>query len=162
MAIFAKVRKETDVWGVVLRQDEFGSHVPQTTLPSVMIDITSYTPQPVSGENWWYNFDTDLFTDTDPVIPTYVKPVGSTSAPNLWFARFTTTERAEFWAVCNGETVAGVTITQAQRYRAAAFRDITLTGGSFKLDHTELVAVIDGLESAGLLDAGRADEILDR
>jgi hypothetical protein len=135
-----------------------GSHIPEAAPPLYYIDIAGYTPQPVQGEDWWYDYDQDLFTSIDPGVK---EPARSISAKELWFRSFTSLERSYVWAICNGETPPGVTINIENRYRIAAFKDLT-GNGHFPLDEPELVIVIDGMESAGIISAGRADEILER
>lgn len=81
-------------------------------------------------------------------------------ARNLWLGRFTPDERATIWALCNGEAVPNITITLKQRYRLASFRDVTLNG-AIRVDHPELIQVVQALESVGVLAPGRAAEILD-
>ena len=163
MAIYAEIHRYSgQSFGRVAQVIDMGSHVPVARPPIFYKDIDTYSPKPVQGEEWWYNNDSDLFTNIKPVIVRPPMPASVTRAPDLWFKRLTDQERSYVWAVCNGETPPGVTITLQNRYRLAAFKDITLTGLKFPLDHAEIVAVIDGMEAAGIIGAGRADEILER
>jgi len=160
MAIFASVRRfKNSEWGVVRRVEDFGSHVPEAAPPLFYIDIAGYTPQPVMGEDWWYDHNSDLFTQVNPNVK---EPAQEMRPKFFWLESFTSLERSYIWAVCNGETPPGVTINIENRYRIAAFKEISLSSVAIKLDNEELVAVIDGMEAAGIIGAGRADEILQR
>ena len=160
MTMYARVRRinEIDFWAFVNGVEDVTS-APTDNPPIYYIDITGYTPQPVQGEEWWYDYDGDVFTNTDPGV---YYPPPSISIQDLWFNKFTPLERSYIWAVCNGETPPGVTINIENRYRIAAFKDVTLTINEIWLGNTELVIVVDGMESAGIIATGRADIILER
>lgn len=113
-------------------------------------------PQPVAG--WFYDKGTNTFTETKP--PGAVVPKETLTAPQFWLKKFDSTERAKVWGVCNGESVPGVTISLTERYRLAAFRDISIGGEPIPLHAAETEAVVNGMESAGIIGAGRAAEIL--
>lgn len=161
MATWAYIERYDATWGEVGNVTDMGSHIPEIGPPYYLIDITAYNPQPVQGAGWWYNFTSDLFTDVNPGVTKPAPPKPIVDADKLWMQKFTPTERAKVWAACNGESIPGVTISLENRYRLAAFRDFTMTGLSYKLDHPEVVTVVNGLETAGLLSAGRANQILE-
>jgi hypothetical protein len=162
MAIYAEVKSYAigDDWGIVSRVIDYGAHVPEAAPPTYFIDIAGYTPQPVDGENWWYDVQGDVFTDTDPIYTKPPDPAPQSDALDLWFVRFTEEERAKTWAVCANDDPPGVTITLQQRYKIASFRDVTVSGLPFAIDDPEVVSVVNGLETAGVLAAGRAAQIL--
>jgi len=122
----------------------------------LFVDIDGINPAPQQG--WYYDKSTELFSETKPSGAVIPKP--ALTAAQFWMARFTPNERAGVWALCNGESVPGVTINQRARYRLAAFKDISVSGDPVKLHAAETRAVVNGLETAGLLGAGRAAEIL--
>lgn len=156
MSIYAELRVYKEIgYGQVRTISDLGSHDPESP---AFIDLTGVDPVPQVG--WWYEKATETFSETLP--PEVTVPRRTLTAAQLWLGSFTSTERAEVWALCAGETVPGVTISLENRYRTAAFRDLTLSGLPIPLHANEAVTVITGLETAGLLDAGRADEILER
>jgi len=157
MSIWAEVHKTDPTFGIVTAIIDMGNHIPEAAPPLFYIDTTGHTPAPQAG--WWYDHTLAVFTSVDPGLPVIAREI---VAPELWLEILTSTERAKIWALCNGETVPGVTINLENRYRLAAFRDITLTGLPFPLDHPEVVAVFDGLVSTGLFTQIRVDEILER
>lgn len=122
----------------------------------LFIDLTDVIPIPEI--KWYYDRSTNIFSETLPSGA--VVPKETLTAAEFWLGRFTDNERSDVWALCNGETVSGVTITQRIRYRLAAFRDVTLAGEPVPLHAAKVEAVVNGLETAGLLDPGRAAEIL--
>ena len=155
MSIYAELTIYKEIgYGEVRNIVDMGSHDPESP---AFIDLTGIDPAPQVG--WWYEKATDTFTETLP--PEVTVPRRTLTAAELWLGSFTDTERAEVWALCAGEDLPGVTITLENRYRTAAFRDLTLSGLPIPLHADEAVTVISGLESAGLLDPGRADEILE-
>jgi hypothetical protein len=126
-----------------------------------VVEIVSGTPS--IGD--FYDFDTETWTTTDPNLE---YPRRFISAKEFWIENVTADERAKIWALCSGEANVPkydnsepVSISIENRYRLAAFRDITLSGG-FYLDNSEVITVIDALETIELISPGRADIILER
>lgn len=161
MSIYAGVQKIYENWGQIQFKRDMGTHIPDDVPPFYYINIDGVVPEP--GDLEWYDFDTQTFTATDPRPPREqpaYKLMHYLSGGELWFNRCTATERAKVWALANGESVPGVTVTLEQRYRLAAFKDWTVSGEAFWSDDPEVVTVINALESIGLLAAGRAAEIL--
>lgn len=155
MANYANVRllEKGSEWGDVISIIDMGDHDPESP---VYVLVDGVSPAPQAG--WFYNRRTSTFTDTLPIE----RPRRTVQASEFWMQKFTATERAKVWALCNGESVPGVTVSLEDRYRLAAFRDVTLAGEPIPLHNSEVVTIIDALESIGLLTAGRADEILER
>lgn len=159
MAIYAEVKRfDTTQYGQVRFIDSADPLPIGDQKRILFIDLTGVTPVP--EVRWYYDSVADTFSETKPAGA--VVPRRTLKASELWMKSFTDTERSKVWALCNGETVTGVTVTQPQRYRLASFRDITLAGESIPLHNEETETVIDALESIGLLAVGRADEILER
>ncbi len=73
--------------------------------------------------------------------------------PRAFLARFTAAERE----LLENKLATG---TQAVKDKLAAFRFYVMTGGYVELDDDYIVAAVTAMESAGVLSAGRAAEIL--
>ena len=125
------------------------------------VEILAQDPAPsvgVGSLGWFYDSATDTFLTAvkRSVLSAYLTPSSSV----FWFGYFDSTERAKVWAACNGVDLPGVSITDQIRYRLAAWRDVTLSG-NVNLQDAETIAVVNGMESAGIIGSGRAAEILD-
>jgi hypothetical protein len=156
MSVYANIKPYSGtVWGLVKDIRDMGSHDPDSPR---YINIDGVDPAPQVG--WYYDISTDSFAETLP--PEVDLPRRTVTSVELWMMKFAASERAKVWALCNGETIPGVAISLENRYRTAAFRDLTLAGEPIPLHAAEVETVIDGLETAGLLASGRADEILER
>ena len=125
-----------------------------TTL--IFVDLTDVTPVPQL--DWYYDKAADLFSIAKPGGA--VVPKVTITYSELWFKRFSDSEAADVWLLLMGKTVSGVTISDTALGRLGRFRDATLAGEPIPLHSNEVETVINGLESAGLLAAGRAAEIL--
>jgi hypothetical protein len=155
MAIYAAVRKQTDQWGIVEDVIDMGSHVPEAAPPDYWLDITGYVPAPVAGQAWWYDFQGDVFTQTDPGLPV----TAPRATPEvLWFERVTDDERGKIFALSQ-EDGGGITLNMINRGRLKAFLAFS-TANNTPLDNDEAIFIFGALEAAGAIDAGRADEIL--
>ena len=156
MAIYAAVTKRTDQWGVVTQVVDMGSHIPVIAPPEYWIDTTGYSPAPVEGEDWWYDHQGDLFTSTDPSLPP--PPAPSVTPLELWYDRCTDDERGKIFSLAQ-EDGGGVTLSIINRGRLKAFISVTASN-DIPLDNSEAIFIFNALETAGAIDAGRADEIL--
>lgn len=168
MTLYAYVKKYRESnWGRVLSISDgpapgAGPGPVGASLENFIVVITSGSPE----EDWYYDFDTNTFTDVSPGLEA---PRRKVAAKDFWFAHFTALERAKVWALCDGRTdvpkhdnsgpVPDPGITN--HYRLVSFRDLTING-SFYLDEPELCTVVDALETIGLLAPGRANAILER
>lgn len=155
MAIYAEVRQITALWGVVTAVVDMGSHVPEAKPPEVWMNLTGYTPAPVAGEAWWYDFQGDVFTNVDPGL---TEPARTVTPSQFWFGKVTNDERGKIFTLAQ-EDGGGVVLDMIQRGRLKALLAFT-TANSFKLDNAELVFIFNALESVGAIDPGRAAEIL--
>lgn len=122
----------------------------------LFVDLAGYDPQPQVG--WYFDKGNDVFSEAPPIEA--VVPKAKLTAAEFWMETLTFGERARVWGVCNGEAVPGVTITLEQRYRLAAFRDLSLAGELIPLHANETITMVNGMELAGIIDPGRAAEIL--
>jgi len=157
MSIWAQVTRHNAQWGVVTTVEDMLDHVPVIKPPEYWIELTGYNPVPVSGESWWYDHQNDLFTDADPGLITKKLPV---SSERFWFRKITDTERGRMWALAQ-EDAGGLTLSMVNRGRLKAFLAFTVSN-PVRLDGAETIFIIDAMETAGAIDPGRADEILER
>ena len=155
MSIYASVKQLSDQWGVVEEVQDMGTHIPEAAPPSYWIDLTGYVPAPVANADWWYDFNGDLFTQTDPGI---TFPKGSVTPLELWYGRVLDDERGKIFALSQ-EDGGGITLSIINRGRLKAFLMFT-TANDIPLNNEEAIYIFNALETAGAIDPGRADEIL--
>jgi hypothetical protein len=116
------------------------------------VDIAGYDPAPEAGG--FYDRQADAFQDTRPaglIDPIDLPPEA------FWFDRITDDERGKMWALGDADG-GGVTLTQVQRGRLKAWLTFTATN-PVPLDGSETAFILGAMESKGVLDAGRADQI---
>ena len=85
---------------------------------------------------------------------TFVAPVVATSLPaRLFWRRFTAAEREAL----QDKLATG---TQPTKNKPNAFRDYIAAGGNVELDDDYIIASLTAMETAGVISAGRAAQIL--
>jgi hypothetical protein len=81
------------------------------------------------------------------------RPDANSLNPRAFWKRFLVAEREELQNMV-------ATGTQQQKNKLNAFREYITTGGNVELDDDYIIASVQLMESAGILDAGRANTIL--
>lgn len=109
---------------------------------------------PVPDIHWYYNLGTDTYSETAPGPI----PKGKISPENLWYGRVLDDERGKIFALSQ-EDGGGITLSIINRGRLQAFLMFS-TASELFLDNPEAIYIFNALETAGAIDAGRADEIL--
>jgi hypothetical protein len=160
----AKIRRLWSTgWGAV----EFvgdSDYVPDGRGKITWIDLTGYTPTPPDpyvreDEEWFYEWQTDTFTNVQPVLtpPTTPRIIHKEEFWN----RFTWNEKAALWASISGVDLPGVSFgSEVDRWRLRAWRDLSITGDNIDLDDNPVQVAVNTMETAGILDPGRAAIIL--
>ena len=113
-------------------------------LPANHVDVTDMDPRP--GRWWFYNENTDVFSAPTPPAT----PVKTITGFDL-FNSFTASEWEGF------ETYDGTYVGQVKRFMrlCAMYQDIEI-----KINNSQLVSMVNGLETINLIGSGRAAEIL--
>ena len=121
-------------------------------------DITGIDPAPLVG--WFYAVDSNTWSETDIGFEANRR----TMTPiEFWNGKFTDAELEDIREVLLDRTPAGVTITPLNRSRLWWLWHLSMTAGApIGLAVPKVVQVVDGLESSGILAAGRANQILER
>ncbi len=167
MTQYAQIRRRWNSgFGNVTAVVESGSR-PDDVHKTHYIDLTSASPRPPfpydpGDAEWWYEFATATFS-SDPIVLT---PPSSDERqavrPAAFWYRFTRDERSKLWAALAGVDLPGVTFAQAKnRWGLKAWLDISLRK-PIDPTHPETIWAVDAMEAAGILAAGRADQILKR
>lgn len=103
-----------------------------------IIDVTDIIPQPQTG--WLYNSETGIFSE--PPIP---EPITTISNIDLW-DRFLEAEQ--------------VNLVNHTNSKAKKFLFELRLRSQLDLINSKLISAINALESAGIIGAGRAEEVL--
>ena len=120
--------------------------------PPKYIDLTGITPAPEVGDY----YDGSSFSTELPAA--YTASSRYLAAEEFWFGRFTDLERGRIWAMAQ-EDGGGLTLSMPTRGRLKAILAFTISN-TVPLDNKELKAIIEAMESNGVIDPGRAAEIL--